>query len=95
MPEPKKNWWELDVIPIRGRRKAFHVESRSKDEPHLCQLLEIGGFGSCECEHFIYRIEDKAQKGQIARTFENRCEHLKAAFWFDAQEGIDRARSEQ
>lgn len=69
----------MQVTPIEGEKRRFHVSSESGNEPYLVDLDENGGLGRCGCIHHEKRIQPAIDKGESAPS----CKHLAAAFRYE------------
>lgn len=82
-PQPLRVW--PGKTPL-----LFHVESRRPGvEPHQVHLGAYGGGGSCDCEHFVYRLADKANN-RAPGAPAVRCAHIIYARAYFCDEMISR-----
>lgn len=72
LQQPKNHVAAGDVIPIG--EGLFWVGSSSKDLPHTVDPAAFEGVGSCECEHFVFRLEPILRAG--FRGDYLRCSHI-------------------
>lgn len=70
----------VDIKEIAGERLRYHVESwTSPQRPHLVDLSEYGGRGSCSCKDWQTRRGPLVKAGCALGAPESMCRHVISA----------------
>ena len=68
------------VEPVYGRPLVYHVASRQRGvHPHLCDLNDFDGQGSCTCSDFCCRCVSNMKRPHEYFTDATMCHHLRKA----------------
>jgi len=71
----------------------FFIGSRSHPDAHRVDICEWDGLGSCECQNYIFNIEDQLRKG--FRSDHLRCYHVRQVHKFVVRLFTDQERAKR
>lgn len=63
------------IVRNPNRARCYRVTSSRGDDLYDVDLNALDGNGSCDCANFIFRMEDKVQRGAWGMM----CRHIVAA----------------
>lgn len=66
-----------------NKARCYRVSSSKGGDPYDVELDALDGNGRCDCANFIFRMEDKVQRGSWGLM----CKHIIAARKFDLLTG--------
>jgi hypothetical protein len=71
----------MTILVNGNKQRCYRVLSGASPDPYDIDLTALNGNGQCDCADFVFRLEDKVQRG----AWGLRCKHIVAARSFDQQ----------